>query len=133
MFKKPSHNNKTINTLISENCSIKGTLHTQESIQIEGYFEGEINSQGEVFIAETSKITGNIFGKKVHVSGEVVGNIEAITGLIISKTGKVYGDITGDHLLIEEGAIYRGKVNMDVISSKTVVESQLQFMTETHS
>ena len=130
MLKKQKHNNKIINTLISEHCSIKGDIHTQQSIQIEGYFEGEINSQGEVFITESSKINGNIFGKQVHVAGEVIGNIEAISGLIITKTGKVYGDITGDHLLIEEGAIYRGKVNMDVISSKTVVESQLQFITQ---
>jgi cytoskeletal protein CcmA (bactofilin family) len=118
------YKNEMINTLIGEDSNFKGTVHSQRSVRIEGALEGEINSQGEVFIGQNSKVTANIFGKKVIIAGEVKGNIEAIGGLQICKTGKVYGDITGDQLIIEEGAIYRGKVNMDVISSKNVYEGK---------
>ena len=47
-------------------------------------------------------------------------------GLHICKTGKVYGNVTGDQLIIEEGAIYRGKVNMDIISAKNAYEGTLK-------
>ena len=61
-------------------------------------------------------------GKDVVVAGEVIGNIEAIKSLRILATGKVYGNITGDQLFIEEGGVYKGKVNMDTISSKNPYE-----------
>jgi cytoskeletal protein CcmA (bactofilin family) len=71
-------------------------------------------------------VKANIVGKSVVVAGEVVGNIEAISGLRICQTGRVYGDISGDQLIIEEGAIYKGNVNMDIISSNNVYEGPLK-------
>lgn len=126
--KKP-FNNHLINTVIGEESIVTGVLHSQRSIRIEGQLEGEIHSQGEVYIGEKSKIKANIVGKSVVIAGEVCGNIEAVKSLHICKTGKVYGDISGDHLLIEEGGIYRGKVNMDVISSKNDFEGNVQLTT----
>jgi len=40
----------------------------------------------------------------------------------------LYGDITGDRLIIEEGGIYKGKVNMDIISSKNLYEGKFQLV-----
>jgi cytoskeletal protein CcmA (bactofilin family) len=127
VFQKNKFKNELVNTIIGEDSSFKGVLHTQRSLRVEGSFEGEINSQGEVFIGEKSKVKANIFGRRVEISGEVIGNIEASSGLHICKTGKVYGDLTGDHLLIEEGAIYKGRVNMDVITSKNGFEGTASF------
>ncbi len=118
MAKIKKYNTEIVNTVIGEDSSIKGSIHSQQSIRIDGIFEGEINSQGEIFIGVNSHVNANIFGKHVVVAGEVVGNIEAIKSLQITKTGKVYGNIAGDQLLIEEGGIYKGNVNMDIISSK---------------
>jgi cytoskeletal protein CcmA (bactofilin family) len=116
-------NNELIDTIIGEDCHFQGTIHTQRSIRIEGRFEGgEINAQGDVIIGENSQVKATIFAKRVIVSGEVIGNIETTSGLQITNTGKVYGDLKGDQLLIEEGAIYKGKVNMDVITSKNSYE-----------
>ena len=70
----------------------------------------------------------NIFAKQVVIAGEVIGNIEATSGLEICNTGRVYGDISGDRLIIDEGAIYKGKVNMDVISSKNIYEGKLELV-----
>jgi len=130
MLQRNKFKNELVNTVIGEDSSFKGVLHTQRSLRIEGSFEGEINAQGEVFIGENSKVKANIFGRRVEVSGEVMGNIEASAGLHISKTGKVYGDLTGDQLLIEEGAIYKGRVNMDVITSKNGFEGTASFQTQ---
>lgn len=127
MFQKDRFKTELVNTIIGEDSVFKGVLHTQRSLRIEGGFEGEINSQGEVFLGESSKVKANIVGQRVVVSGEVVGNISATSGLHICKTGKVYGDLTGDQLLIEEGAIYKGRVNMDVITSKNGFEGVASF------
>ncbi|RAP27392.1 cell shape determination protein CcmA [Candidatus Marinamargulisbacteria bacterium SCGC AG-343-D04] len=118
-----------VNTVVGEDTSVKGMIHSQRSIRIEGTFEGEINSQGEVYIGQNSKVKASLFGKHITVAGEVIGNIEAVKSLHILKTGKVFGDIAGDQLNIEEGGIYKGKVNMDIISSKNAYEGEFQLKT----
>ncbi|MFT5171309.1 MAG: cytoskeletal protein CcmA (bactofilin family) [Candidatus Marinamargulisbacteria bacterium] len=119
-------NSDIVNTVVGEEAQFVGKLDTQRSIKIEGGLEGEINSQGDVYIGENSRVKANIIGKNVIVAGEVIGNIETLKGLHIARTGRVYGDISGDHLIIEEGAIYKGKVNMDVISSKNAYEGSIE-------
>ncbi len=118
----PAFSQDVYNLLIGPESEVKGVLHSQGSIRIEGVVEGEIRSQGEVVIGQGSRVTANIVAKRVIVSGEVSGNIEAIKGLKICGTGRVYGDIHGSTLMIEEGAIYRGRVNMDLIISENVYE-----------
>lgn len=121
---------EVVNVLVGEDSHFVGTLHSQRSVRIEGSFEGDINSQGEVYIGEKSSVKANIIGKRVVVSGEFTGKIEAINGLHITQTGKVYGDISGNELTIEEGALYKGQVNMDVISSKNNYEGTVKVPTK---
>ena len=49
--------------------------------------------------------------------------------LEINKTVKVYGNISGDQLKIEEGGIFKGKVNMDIISAKNAYEGKVKLIT----
>ena len=125
---KKKYNTNITNTVVGAESSFKGVLHSQRSIRIDGTLDGEINSQGDVFIGPGSCVKANIFAKTVIVAGEVIGNIEAIKCLFILKTGKVYGDISGDQLTIDEGGIYKGKVNMDIISSKNAYEGQVKLV-----
>ena len=117
-----------VNTLVGEESEFKGTIHSQGSIRIEGSLDGEVISQGEVYIGENSKVKADVFGRTVIIAGEVTGKVEAIQGLKICSTGKVYGDIAGDRLIIEEGGVYKGKVNMDVISSKNLYEGKFEIV-----
>ena len=128
MKQKTKFNSENINTFIGEETEFKGVLNSQGSLRIEGSIEGEINSQGEVYLGPKSKAKGNITAKKVIVAGELIGNIEAIKGLKICSTGKIYGDITGDRLIIEEGAIYKGKVNKNIISSQNIYEGKFELV-----
>ena len=116
----------SIDTVIGSETSFKGVLHSQSSIRVEGSFDGEINSHGKIFIGPGCIVKASLFAKDVVVAGEVVGNIEAVKSLHILKTGKVYGDISGDQLIIQEGGVYKGKVNMDIISSKNSYEGSFQ-------
>ncbi|NQY73648.1 MAG: polymer-forming cytoskeletal protein [Candidatus Margulisbacteria bacterium] len=128
MKKKLGHNQNVVSTLIGEESEFKGTIQSIGSVHIEGKLEGEIRSQGEVYVGLKSKVKASIYGKRVIIAGEVTGNIEALNGLKICTTGRVYGDISGDRLIVEEGAIYKGKVNMDIISSKNLYEGNFELV-----
>ncbi|MCX5725627.1 MAG: polymer-forming cytoskeletal protein [Candidatus Saganbacteria bacterium] len=114
-----------VGSIIGEDAEFKGEINTKGSVRVSGLFEGKINAAGDVLVSDGSKIMGNIVGGRVVVSGDVSGNIFVSEGLEITKTGRVYGDITGIRLIVDEGAIYKGKVNMEVKSSKGLVEKEI--------
>lgn len=125
-FKK----NPSANTVLGKDTVFKGELNTEHPILVEGTLEGLLKSQGDVFVGQKGMIKADISGNKVIVSGQVVGNIEALQGLEINGTGRVYGDISGARLVIEKGAIYRGKVNMDAITSENIYEGDFEIARE---
>ncbi len=116
--KKKAADYAGINSLIGEETQVKGEIISKGSVRLGGDFEGRIQANGDVLVGEGSTVTGNISGSKVIVSGIVNGNIAAGNGLEITKTGKVYGDISSDKLIVDEGAIYKGKVTLECGSSK---------------
>lgn len=107
-----------INSIIGDETQVKGEIISRGSVRLGGEFEGRIQAQGDVLIGEGSRVTGNIQGSKVIVSGDVNGNITASNGLEVTKTGKVYGDVAADKLIVDEGAVYKGKVTLESGSSK---------------
>ncbi len=109
-----------INSVVGHDAQVKGEINTKGAVRIDGEFEGKISAKGDIFVGEGSKVVGNLVGERIIVSGEINGNIIASNGLEITKTGRVYGDITGDRLVVDEGAIYKGKVNMEAISKKSL-------------
>lgn len=111
---KNDSDSNVIGTLIGEESEFKGTLISERSIRIEGGFEGEIRCQGDVHIGHKSRVSAQIWGNTVVVAGAVVGNIFATHGIEIQKTGRITGDMAADRLWVEEGAIYKGTVEISV-------------------
>jgi len=115
-----------VTTIIGKETQIKGIISSQESIRVEGQVEGEINSLEEIQIAQNSKVKATIKAKKAIIDGEIIGNIEVTEGLEISKTGRVIGNIQADRLLIEEGAVYKGKVDTKTIDTANDYEGNIK-------
>ena len=109
-----------ISSVIGHDAQVRGEIVTKGSVRVDGEFEGKVTAKGDIFVGEKSRVVGNMVGGRIVVSGEINGNIMATDGLEITRSGKVYGDITGDKLLIDEGAIYKGKVNMEAAIKKTM-------------
>ncbi|OGI08232.1 MAG: hypothetical protein A2Y40_08145 [Candidatus Margulisbacteria bacterium GWF2_35_9] len=112
----------TIQTIVGFDSHLSGNINTESSIRFEGSFSGEINSQGVVYIGNQSIVKANINALRVIVSGEVQGDIEVIDSIDIMSSGKVIGNISGKKLVIDEGAVFQGKVNMDIISPAKVTD-----------
>ncbi|MEK9658059.1 MAG: polymer-forming cytoskeletal protein [bacterium] len=127
MVRRKKIDDTIVSSIVGEDTRFVGNLNTESSVRIEGSFEGNIFSQGDVYIGAQSHVKGGIIAKMIYISGEVIGNIEALKGITISNTGRVYGDIKGDHLNIEEGGLYKGKVLMDVLSSENRYETVQSF------
>jgi cytoskeletal protein CcmA (bactofilin family) len=100
-----------IETVIGPNCRLTGTLQSDGGIRIEGVFEGNLQTTGNLIIGETAKVVAEVQAYNVTVSGQVKGNITA-NKVEITESGKVWGDLNVNSMLLHEGAYLRGSTNM---------------------
>ncbi len=100
-----------IETVIGPNCRLTGTLQSDGGIRIEGIFEGNLQTTGNLVVAESARVIAEIQAYNVTVSGQVKGNITA-NKVEVTETGKVWGDLNVNSMLLHEGAYLRGNTNM---------------------
>ena len=92
---------------------VKGDLSGNEDLVISGQFEGSINVQGSsVTIGLEGKVKADIQASRVVVHGSVDGNITVRERVEIFKTGHVAGDLIAPGISIEDGAYYKGKIEI---------------------
>lgn len=98
---------------IGRSITIKGEVSGDEDILIQGRVDGSVNlKQQSVTVGPEGRVKANITGKAVIVEGEVQGNLKADDQVILRSTAKVQGDITAARLILEDGAVFRGGVEM---------------------
>ena len=101
-----------IETSIGSSVSMQGVLKAEGNIRIDGLFEGQIETAGNVIIGRTGKVAAQIVARNVLVAGLVKGDIQAHERLEIIASGRVRGDIQATTLYIEEGGLHHGQTKM---------------------
>jgi cytoskeletal protein CcmA (bactofilin family) len=100
--------------MIGPKISIKGTISGEEDLLIQGKVEGTISlGDFEVAIGESAEVKANIRAKAVKIDGLVEGDISGGEKVVISKSGNVHGNIIAPRVTLEDGAIFKGSIDMD--------------------
>src|SRR5437016_13676078 len=114
-----------LNCFLDHGSIFKGELEFEDTMRIDGRFNGKIISKNELIVGESATIEGDILVGRVAISGTVIGKIVAAQKVEIHRNGKVYSDIDTPALIIEEGAIFQGncvmgdkKANVTSIAAK---------------
>jgi cytoskeletal protein CcmA (bactofilin family) len=101
-----------LNGFLDRGSSFKGELEFEDTMRIDGKFNGRITSKNELIVGESANIEGDIHVGRIAISGTVVGKIKADQRVEIHRNGKVYSDVDTPALVIEEGAIFQGNCVM---------------------
>jgi len=101
-----------LNGFLDRGSSFKGELEFEDTMRIDGKFNGRIRSKNELIVGESAHIEGEIHVGRIAISGTVMGKITADQRVEIHRNGKVYSDIDTPALIIEEGAIFQGNCVM---------------------
>jgi cytoskeletal protein CcmA (bactofilin family) len=105
---------------IGQSVEIRGTLTGNEDLTIEGMVDGKILVKDHsLTIGANGRITAEVHAKTVIVVGQIVGNITADDKVEIAPTGSVQGDIRSPRVSIQDGAKFKGSIDMDRKSSAT--------------
>jgi len=100
--------------MIGEGISIVGEVNASSDLRIEGCIEGRsVESTENVEIGESGKVTASIVAKVVKIAGEVTGNIRGGEKVTITRTGRVQGNIDAPRVQLEDGALFRGSIEMN--------------------
>ena len=101
-----------LNGFLDRGSSFKGELEFDDTMRIDGKFNGRITSKNELIVGESATIEGDVHVGRIAISGTVIGKIVATQRVEIHRNGKVYSDIDTPALIIEEGAIFQGNCTM---------------------
>ena len=101
-----------LNGFLDRGATFKGEMEFEDTMRIDGKFNGRITSKNELIVGESAHIEGDIHVGRVAISGTVVGKIVATQRVEIHRNGKVYSDVDTPALIIEEGAIFQGNCVM---------------------
>jgi cytoskeletal protein CcmA (bactofilin family) len=99
-------------TVIARPSIIEGRVSGSGEIVVNGLVNGTIDATGKVKVAEQGKVEATVHGKVVAVAGTVAGDITADERIELEPSARVEGNLTAPRILIQDGATFRGQVNM---------------------
>jgi cytoskeletal protein CcmA (bactofilin family) len=119
--------------MIGPSITIKGEVTGEEDLLIHGRVEGTISLNGnQVSVGESGQVNADIQARVVIIDGKVTGDVTGIEKVIISKSGNVRGNIVAPRVTLEDGAIFKGSIDMDPAGA-TVSKAPLAAHQTAHS
>ncbi len=105
---------------LGSSLQIKGHITGTEDLQIDGIVDGPISLSGhELTVGSTAQLTSEIHAGEVVVFGKIVGNLHAHGRVDIKKDGSIIGDISSARISIEDGAHFKGRIEIDPAKSNS--------------
>jgi cytoskeletal protein CcmA (bactofilin family) len=99
---------------ISQGIRIKGEVTGSEDLFVDGHVEGKVNlSNGSLTVGPNGEVKADIFAREVIVRGRVDGKIVGREKIQLWSTGNVAGDLQTERLMIEDGAVLSGRVEIE--------------------
>jgi cytoskeletal protein CcmA (bactofilin family) len=98
---------------IGKAVKVNGQIVSQEDLYVDGDVEGTIElNQHKLTIGPNGKVHAAIKSREVVVLGSIQGNVEASDKIEIRKDAKLVGDIKTARIIIEDGAYFKGSIDI---------------------
>lgn len=102
---------------------IKGHITGTENLQIDGKVDGPVTLRGhELTVGRSAQLNSEIHSGQVIVYGKVVGNVYARDRVDVKTDGSIIGDISTARISIEDGAHFKGRIEIDPAKSHAVAD-----------
>lgn len=109
----------TARATIGRSITIRGEVTGDEDLLIQGRVDGSVNlKQHTVTVGADGEVKANVIGRVVTVEGSVEGNLTADEQVILRSSAQVEGDIAAPRVVLEDGARFRGGVDMGGASGR---------------
>jgi len=99
-------------TVLGKDVTFKGIVHFHSTVQLDSSIEGEIHAKGMLVIGENAIIRGSIVAETIVSRGKIQGNVTASGKIQLLKPAVLLGDISSPSFSMEEGAFFKGSIDM---------------------
>jgi cytoskeletal protein CcmA (bactofilin family) len=110
---------------IGKSVTIKGQIFSREDLIVDGEIEGAIElNDHRLTVGPNGRVRAGIKAREIVVLGAIEGNVEALDKIDIRKDAKLVGDIKTARIVIEDGAYFKGSI--DIVKAETPKQAQPQ-------
>jgi cytoskeletal protein CcmA (bactofilin family) len=98
---------------IGKAVRINGQIHSKEDLYVDGDVEGTVEApEHKLTIGPNGTVHAAVKAREVVVLGNIQGNVEAADRIEIRKDAKLVGDIRTARIIIEDGAYFKGSIDI---------------------
>jgi cytoskeletal protein CcmA (bactofilin family) len=99
--------------VIGKSVMIKGQIFSREDLTIDGEIDGSVELQEHrLTVGPHGKLQAGVKAREIVVLGTIHGNVEASDKIDIRKDAKLVGDIKTARIVIEDGAYFKGSIDI---------------------
>lgn len=111
MEDSPASSSRTAS--IGKSVIIKGQLFSREDLYVDGEVEGSVDIlEHRLTVGPNGKLMAGVKAREIVVLGTIHGNVEAAEKIEIRKDAKLVGDIKTQRIVIEDGAYFKGSIDI---------------------
>jgi cytoskeletal protein CcmA (bactofilin family) len=120
-FKAPEPDVRSGQASIGKAVKINGQIFSKEDLYIDGDVEGTVElHENKLTIGPNGRVQASVRAREVVVLGAIQGNVEASDRIDIRKEAKLVGDIKTARIVIEDGAYFKGSIDIMKPEAKPV-------------
>ena len=110
---------------IGPSLSFEGTLSGLADVVVDGEVEGTIRlPESSLTVGASGRVNADIAARNMTVLGHVTGNIVCLEIMRLCSTGSIDGDVRAPRIVIEDGAVVHG--NIEVVKPGAASEASPQ-------
>jgi cytoskeletal protein CcmA (bactofilin family) len=104
----------TSRAIIGPSLDLTGELTGAEDLLVEGRVQGKIRlPQNSVVVGAKGRVSADVQARVIEIEGEVDGHLTAEEVVILRKSARVKGDLNAPRVVLEDGAKFKGTIDME--------------------
>jgi cytoskeletal protein CcmA (bactofilin family) len=112
--------------VIGPSIHIDGDVRGEEDLLIEGEVSGTVNlKNNSLTIGPNGKVHADVYAHSIYVDGLCEGDLFGSERVNVRKSATVRGNITSPRVSLEDGAKFKGAIEMDPQAGQNVLGNRM--------
>lgn len=112
IFGNSNQESNELNAFLGVGTEYRGKLDFVGTVRIDGCFEGEISTDGDLILGRKASITGTVRVGKLTSNGRIEGDVTVKERATLEKTSVLRGSLSTPKLVVQDGAVIEGGIVM---------------------
>jgi cytoskeletal protein CcmA (bactofilin family) len=109
---------------LGKNVTVKGQIFAREDLTIDGEVEGTVEChEHRLTIGPNARVQAGLKAREIIIQGSIQGNVDATDKIDIKKEAKLVGDIKTSRIVIEDGAYFKGSIDISKATARPAAQT----------